>query len=82
MIALWIVPIYEIMHEETDRLNILLYDWNSDYPLTDVKLMAPVATNQLDVCESHYGPGYFKLVPAMWEGMAMGCNCTGEVGVS
>ena len=44
MIAMWIVPIYEVMHEETDRLNILLFDWNSNYPLTDIKLMPPIAT--------------------------------------
>lgn len=44
LIALWVVPIYEKMHIETDRLNFLRNDWLEKYPLSDVKIVdAPLA---------------------------------------
>ena len=39
MIAWWVVPIYEKMHIETDRLNYLKNDWRDKYPLSDVKIV-------------------------------------------
>ena len=45
LIALWVVPIYEKMHIETDRLNFLRNDWLQKYPLSDVKIVdAPLPT--------------------------------------
>jgi len=39
MIAWWVVPIYENIHIETDRLNYLKNDWRDNYPLSDVKIV-------------------------------------------
>lgn len=73
------------MHEETDRLSYLRNDWRNEYPLVDLKVLnsadyslKPVAgiLRQYTLCEETFGPGYFMMVPARWEGMAMGCNCT------
>ena len=32
---------------------------------------------QTNVCTETFGEKFEPLVPARWEGMAMGCNCTG-----
>lgn len=48
LIAWWIVPIYEKMHIETDRLNYLRNDWRYEYPLADVKVLeAPVVQSSV-----------------------------------
>lgn len=39
LITLFIVPIYELMHEETDRLSYLRNDWLTEYPLVDIKVL-------------------------------------------
>ena len=39
LIAYWIVPIYEQMHEETDRLSYLRNDWRNEFPLVDLKVL-------------------------------------------
>jgi hypothetical protein len=32
---------------------------------------------QTNICSETFGEKFEPLVPARWEGMAMGCNCTG-----
>jgi hypothetical protein len=80
-VALWLVPIYEKMHEETDRLSYLKNDWSEHLPLIDLRLtQARPYSNKTtvleDTCFTTFGPQYFKIEPAKWNGMAMGCNCT------
>lgn len=39
IIAMWLVPIYERMHSQTDRLTSLKNDWSDQYPLIDLKIV-------------------------------------------
>jgi hypothetical protein len=113
LIAWWVVPIYEKMHIETDRLTYLKNDWRDKYPLSDVKIIdapLPVKKSSYDdfdedsnviieiaediergqstigrglvrrdnICTQKFGSMYEHLIPAVWKGMAMGCNCTGK----
>ncbi len=39
LIALLIVPIYEQMHKETDKLSDIRSDWLERYPLVDLKII-------------------------------------------
>jgi hypothetical protein len=31
-----------------------------------------------NICTQKFGSMYEHLIPAVWKGMAMGCNCTGK----